>query len=291
MSERTFSLPKTASIAAVVLVIVFGVIASFNGVGGESMSVIVNRYDNPFMPSGFTFMIWWVIYSFLGMYAVFEMVHTTNPRFAKEDSKIGDKLAWLHLLTAVLNVIWLFLFAHSEFAASFSIIVILFAALRWMAHDLTMTTVSVTISNRSTWLPGAHLFDLDTAFDVYATWVGYATILNLITLVEHEGGRDQYFVPSVGIVLLTAFVISTVANYFRHAWWNSFMNAWLALGIINHGYENGPDEARPFYVAIMIVSVVGFVIGIAHLLMHRAGIYPSENRRESMRVPSSDDIE
>ena len=101
------ALIQAVNILAVVAVIAFNGLANALPLNGLNTGEITDRFDVYFVPAGYVFSIWGLIYLGLILFAVYQALPAgqSNPRLAQ--------LGFLFVLSCVANIVWLFLW-HIE---------------------------------------------------------------------------------------------------------------------------------------------------------------------------------
>ena len=97
-------------IAAVVGVIVVNALANILPLNGQTTGAISDRFDVYFVPAGYVFSIWSLIYLGLIGYAVFQALprQRTNPRLRA--------IGYPFVASCLANIAWIFLWHYEHFA-------------------------------------------------------------------------------------------------------------------------------------------------------------------------------
>lgn len=251
---------KLFSVAAVVSVITVGVVAAMDAIGGDSMSEISDDYDNAYMPASWVFtVVWTVIYTGLGLYGIAELTDTSK-------LVLSEHAIYMHVVSACLNITWLFVWSRRHIAVATAIMVALYATLQVLAY--TQKTKKEPFLQLP-WVAGKLQLPIKASavFSLYATWIGFAMLLNIYTLVSKESPDDRYALVSGGIALLVLIVVVSMFSVWYDCWHNIVLVCLLAAAITVRGYDRDFYEARPFYVAYSIVAGTALVSAVIKLLM------------------------
>jgi tryptophan-rich sensory protein len=242
---------KATFLATSFLTILFGVIASFDGLGGNSMAVTSDKYHHEYMPDGWVFSVWWVIYTGIALSAYREWRH-------KQELLHTPLVIVLFAVTLIANITWLFMWAHDQIEGAFVFIVALYCALQVIAHDqkahapdstVRLLTLKVSEGTKHTVIRSSSVFSF------YASWIGFATVFNLFAVVRKHEEDDVYFTASAGILLIVMLVVVGVLSLVNRVWHNIVLMAFVSVAITTGRFGDGPAEARPFYVSFIIISV------------------------------------
>jgi hypothetical protein len=130
---------------------------------GTSTAEISDRFENLFVPAGYVFAIWGVIYIALIAFSIFQALPQTltNPRLGT--------IAPLYVLGSAANVLWLTLFHYEQFGLAMGMIVVLLVSLIASYAQLDRDAFSITAAER--WFVRLPL-------SIYLGWVSVATIAN-----------------------------------------------------------------------------------------------------------------
>ena len=100
MDRRTL---QAANVVGFVAVITVNALANALPLNGVTTAQLSDSYPNLFVPAGYVFGIWGVIYLILLGFTVYQA------RPAQRDSGFIGEIGWLFFLSCVLNSAWIFL--------------------------------------------------------------------------------------------------------------------------------------------------------------------------------------
>ena len=169
------------AVCSTVFMLLVNGLANTGVIGGETMSSVAVKLSNLFVPAGFTFSIWGVIYLFQGiaMYRLF---------FQKKNA---SKLLVLLCIANLLNALWILLWLN------------LLVGFAWvMLMLLTVTLVyAVRYVRDSTTLGGPWL---NAFLQIYAGWCAVACIANGAAFFVHSIGNFSPAVEQVAYVMVSS---------------------------------------------------------------------------------------
>ena len=176
-------------VIAVVATIVVNALANILPFNGQETGAISDRFAIYFVPAGYVFSIWGLIYLGLIAYAVFQALpaQRENPRLRS----IGG----LFLLSSVANIAWIFLWHYEVFAATLPVMLVLLGSL--IAIYLRLGTGRTPVSRAETWT-------VRVPFSVYLGWITVATVANATQLLYFLGWNGGALGPEVWTVIMLA---------------------------------------------------------------------------------------
>lgn len=151
---------------------------------------ISDRFAIYFVPAGYVFAIWFVIYAGLIIFAIWQVLpaQATNPRL--------QRVGYLIVLSCVANIVWLFLWHYEVFALTLPAMVLLVLSLIgiYLGLDIGRTKV-----------PPVERWVSRVPFSVYLGWVTVATIANTTQVLFWVGWGGWTISPQVwAVIMLTA---------------------------------------------------------------------------------------
>jgi translocator protein len=166
MNRKTF---KILNIVAVIITIGVNLLANILPFNNQYTGQIAERFSIYFLPAGYVFSIWGLIYLALIGYAYFQARpdQQDNPRVQRADLPF--------LLSCVGNVAWLFLFHYNYFVLSELAILLLLGAL--IAVYLAFEVGEREAPPLERWLAQA-------VFSLYLGWASVATISNTALVLD-----------------------------------------------------------------------------------------------------------
>jgi hypothetical protein len=155
-------------------VIAVNALANILPINGYNTGQISAFYPNAFVPAGFTFSIWGVIYLLLLFYTIGFTYYTLKQEQNPKAFALIERINIYFLLTCVFNMSWIVAWHYLQIELSLVIMLLflitliqLFLKSNTIARDLTLT----------------QRFILQTPFIVYLGWISVATIANTTALL------------------------------------------------------------------------------------------------------------
>ena len=222
-------------------------------INGMNTGEISGFYPNYFVPAGYTFSIWGIIYLLLGTYAVAFVNHTQK---ATSDSVI--KKLFLSNFTGFvascwLNAAWIVCWHYLNMEGSLLVMFSLFLILA------TMFTRGIKVA--------AHLSTKEqllvlTPISVYFGWISVATIANITAaLVKYNFNPTQNIAVMLSTILIVvAGLLGGFLSYKYKSYGYASAIVWAVVGV----WVAQHDVDRMMYVSPIIslgILYTGVIIG------------------------------
>ncbi len=216
MSKDT--LRQIANILSVVLALTVNILAATLPLNGQNTGAISDRFKVYFVPAGYVFAIWGIIYVGWIAFAVYQALpaQKANPRLRR--------LGYLFALSGMFNAAWLFCWHYNQFGLSVLVMLTLLGLL--IASYLGLNVGKAPISNAERWL-------VDIPFSVYLGWITVATVANVTDWLYfvHWNGFDIAPQAWAVIMLVVASVLGVITAQTRHDAAYLFVLVWSFIGI------------------------------------------------------------
>lgn len=188
-----FSLSSLAVIVAYLGTVVVNALAITLPIGGLTTQEVSALYPALFVPAGYVFSIWSVIYLGLGAYAVVQAL----PAFARLEGVRG--VAWWFVLSGVLNCVWLILWQTLHIYWTVPVMIGLLLTLVVIYRRLGAEPPAGAAERWLVRLP----------FSIYLGWISVATIANIADALVH-GGWGGWGISDVTWTLIMLGVASAL---------------------------------------------------------------------------------
>lgn len=207
------------------LVITVNALANILPINGYNTGQVSAFYPNYFVPAGFTFGIWGIIYLLLMGYVICSLL-SPLPSFPENARKLIITTTPYFLVTCVLNASWIV--AWHFLYLGFSLVIML-------AFLFTLIKLFLAIRDTKFELKPFYRFWIYHPFVVYLGWISVATIANFTALFVGIGWQGEPLVPTTWSVMLMsiALVLGILMVVVRKEPAYGFVLAWAFFGI--HG--------------------------------------------------------
>jgi len=235
------TLRQIITVIAVLATIIVNALANILPFNGQETGAISDRFAIYFVPAGYVFSIWGLIYLGLIAYAVFQALpaQRENPRLRS----IGG----LFLLSSVANIAWIFLWHYEVFAATLPVMLVLLGSL--IAIYLRLGTGLTQVSRAETWT-------VRIPFSIYLGWITVATVANATQLLYFLGWNGGALGPEVwtAIMLAVAVVLAWLMAITRRDVAYLLVLVWAFIGIASK-HAGTPTVSGAAWIATVLVVV------------------------------------
>ena len=241
-------------VVATLAMIVVNILANALPLNGLNTGEISDRFDVYFVPAGYVFSIWGLIYLGLVAYAVYQVLpgQRQNPRL--------QKTGWLFVLSSVGNIAWIFLWHYEVFTVAIFAMLLLLICLILIYLRLEIGRSEVSLGEK--WF-------VRVPFSIYLGWITVATIANMTSLLDYLnwggwGISDQLWAV---IMLFVGVVVATVMFISRKDIAYMLVIIWAFAGIVAKNKDvtliaNAAWAAVGIVIGVLLVgSIVYYTIG------------------------------
>jgi benzodiazapine receptor len=210
---------------------------------GKSTASISDQFPVLFVPAGYVFAIWGVIYIGWLAFALYPLLpaQRNSPRLAH--------VGWLFALASVANAVWLFTWHYEQFPLSVVVMLALLALLIALYRRLNIGRVQV--SRLEQWT-------VDIPFGVYLGWISVATIANISDLLYYWRWDGFGIAPEVWTLtmLLIAAALAGTMIVRRNESAYALVLVWAFVGIAVKQVAT-PSVANP---ALVLAALMGLMV-------------------------------
>lgn len=226
---------QVITLLATVVTITVNALANILPINGLATGEISDRFEIYFVPAGYVFSIWGLIYLGLIGYTIFQFLPSQS------ENQTLKKIAPYYWLSSLANTIWIFLWHYEVFSVTLAAMLVILGSL------LVMNRKLADAQGYAKWL-------VKLPFSIYLGWISVATIANVsqtLYFINWDGfGLDPAIWAVImlgtasllgilmawrendfpyGLVLIWAFVGITVSQSGTALVVNS---AWSAVGLL-----------------------------------------------------------
>jgi hypothetical protein len=243
---------QVVNVLALVATLVINGLANALPLNGQTTGEISDRFQVYFVPAGYVFSIWGLIYLALLAFTVYQALpaQRQNPRLRRA----GYPFA----LSCVANVAWLFLWHYEIFALT--VVAMLALLLPLIATYLRLEAGRTRVPTAEKWL--AHV-----PFSIYLGWITVATIANATSFLDYLNWGGWGISPEAWTVIMLAAgaAIATAVGLTRGDVAYMLVIVWAFAGIaVKHAAT--PVVAT---AAWAMAAVVGMMLIVSALRRRR----------------------
>jgi len=234
-------------ILALLATIAINGLANALPLNGQGTGEISDRFNVYFVPAGYVFSIWGLIYLALIAYAAYQ----AQP--AQRDNPRLGAISYLFVGSNIANITWLFLWHYEVF--SLTIVAMLGLLLSLIAIYLRLNIGRSEVTTGERWL--VHL-----PFSIYLGWVTVATIANATSLLDYLNWGGWGIRPEIWAVIMfaAAAIIAGLVSFTRRDVAFSLVLIWALSGIaVKHTAT--PLVANSAWAATALVGIL-LIVGL-----------------------------
>lgn len=237
-----------------ILTIVLNGMANALPINGKTTGELSDAYPNLFVPAGFTFSIWAVIYLALLAFIIYQL----KVAFSKEsqNSNFITRIGSFFVLSSLANATWIVVWHYQYVLISLLVMLAILFSLIQIYQRLQIGLISVNSSEK--WL-------VHTPFSIYLGWITVATIANVTTLLVDIGWDGFGIEPEIWtimVIVVGALIGSRVVQDRKDIAYGLVI-VWAYYGIISKRMAIDAD----LYQNIIITAIAGIVLVIGTMVM------------------------
>jgi hypothetical protein len=209
---------QVSVILSVLVTLFINGLANALPLNGQTTGQISDRFNVYFVPAGYVFSIWGLIYIGLIAYAIYQALPSQreNPRLRAT--------GWWIVLGGIANSLWIFLWHYNQFPLTLVAMLALLATL--IVTYLRLGIGRTSISPGEKW--AVHL-----PFSIYLGWITVATVANISDVLDFLKWDRFGIAPEIwmSIVLAAVLAIAAFMNFTRRDVAYTAVLLWALVGI------------------------------------------------------------
>ncbi len=241
-------LRQTLIIASLGMVITVNALANILPINNITTGELSDQFAILFVPAGYVFSIWGVIYLGLLAYAIFQAL----PKQKSNERLI--KIAPWFLVNAIANSLWIFAWHYEAVALSVIIMLVILASLIKIYLDLRSSALKPSNAERwAVFLP----------FSIYLGWITVATVANVSVLLFKSGwagfGLSDLFWASLLTLIAVALAVFMLYGFKDIAYAGVLIWAFAGIAIKHwqvYSFANVALLATLIIAALVLFTVI-----------------------------------
>ena len=240
--------------AATITINALADILPINGLGTGQISDAFSVY---FVPAGYVFSIWGLIYLGLAAYVVFQALASQ-----RENPRLQSITGWF-ILSSLANCAWIFLWHYQLFALTLAAMTVLLVSLIMIYLKLEIGRQKV--SKAETWL-------VRVPFSIYLGWITVATIANVTDVLDYFKWNGWGIAPQswAAIMLAVAVVVGGLMAFTRKDIAYLLVLVWAFVGIAVK-FPAEPLVNTAAWCASAVVSLLVVITVITKVIQRTKG--------------------
>lgn len=234
-------LRQVSVIVSIFATIIVNSLANALPINGLNTGEISDRFRVYFVPAGYVFSIWGLIYLGLIAFAIFQALPSQrdNPRLRAT--------GWWVVIGGLANIAWILLWHYEIFPLTILVMLVLLASL--IIVYLRLGIGRSKVSKSETWL-------VRVPFSIYLGWITVATVANATSLLDYLEWTAFGIAAETWmiIILATVLVISALVSFTRRDVAYTLVILWALAGIgVKHAAQ--PAVATPTWITFGMVAL------------------------------------
>jgi len=184
---KKISIQQIVTILVTITTITINVLANALPLNGQGTGEISDRFDIYFVPAGYVFSIWGLIY--LGMIAF--TIYQALP--AQKDDPLLKKIYPAYWIGNIANAVWIFLWHYEYFPFTLVAMVTLLVCLLYIYWQISK--VNTDLDRNQKWF-------VKLPISIYLGWISVATIANVSQVLFYLGWGGWGISPVTWTVIM-----------------------------------------------------------------------------------------
>ncbi len=238
MTKNNTRLFTIFNILGVVLAITFNFLAVSLPINNKTTGELSDADPNYFVPAGFTFSIWGVIYLLMIGFALFQLWQYQKK--TAETSEIINAISHWFFASCVANATWIIFWHYEKVALSLAtMFFLLYCLIRF--YQAVSSLRPLNFGNAV----GIHLF-----ISVYLGWISVATIANVTTMIISTGWQANASVQGTWtiVMIIIAALLGIIMIFRKQDIPYALVIVWALWGIYSKRVSY-PEDADSMQVA------------------------------------------
>ncbi len=250
---------QAVNVLATVLVITVNALANTLPINGLTTGEISDRFEVYFVPAGYVFSIWGLIYLALVGFTVYQALPSQreNPHLRR--------IGYLYALSCVANAAWIFLWHYEQFPWTLLAMVVLLLLL--ITIYLRLRIGLVRVPPAVTWL-------VHVPFSIYLGWFTVATVANVTSLLDFLNWNGWGLAPELWaiLMLIIAGLIASAVSITRGDVAYVLVIVWAFAGIVVKQVDTLSVAITAGVVAgiVLLTLLIGVPLRLDRLHRHQA---------------------
>ena len=186
-------------------------------INGMTTGELSDDLPNLFVPAGFTFSIWGVIYILLALFTVYQLLIAFKRD--GQEGRIIDGIGLYFFIASLANMFWIFAWHYQLIPVSLLLMIILL---------ISLIRIYLNLDIRKRDMGKSEKFFVLIPFSIYLGWITVATIANVTALLV-DIGWNGFGIPDnvwTMVVLIVATLITLAALFSRQDVYYSLVIVW-----------------------------------------------------------------
>lgn len=241
---KKISISQIITILVTLFTITMNVLANALPLNGQDTGEISDRFDIYFVPAGYVFSIWGLIYLGLIAFTIYQALPS------QKENELLKRIYPAYWIGSLANVLWLFLWHYNVFSLTLVAMLTLLASLLYIY--IQIATVKSDFDRNQNWL-------VKLPFSIYLGWISVATIANVTQVLYYFEWGGWGISPAIWAVIMLA--VATVLGLLMlwREWDGAYalVLVWAFIGIANSQAETALVANTAWVAsAILVIALI-----------------------------------
>jgi len=240
------TLRQISVVLTVIATLIINILANALPLNGLNTGQISDGFQVYFVPAGYVFSIWGLIYLGLIALAIFQALPSQ-----KENPRMRSTGWWISL-GGLANIAWIFLWHYQQFPLTL-------VAMLTLLATLIITYLRLGIGKTS--VPTTEKWSVRVPISIYLGWITVATVANVTSLLDYLNWNGFGLAPEIWmyIVLVAVLIIAGLVIYHRRDIAYTLVILWALAGIAIK-FAAVPAVAIPTWITFGLVVLTLLVV-------------------------------
>ena len=248
---------QSINVIATLVTLTVNGLANSLPINGLTTGDISDNFDVFFVPAGYVFSIWGVIYLGLIAFTLYQALPSQreNPRLRR--------IGYLYALSGAANSMWIFLWHYQRFPLTMLAMLILLGSL--IAIYLRLGIGRTAVSTAERWA-------VRVPMSIYLGWISVATIANATSLLDTLGWGGWGIAPDIWalLMLIVAAAIAGLVLWTRRDLGYGLVFVWAYIGI---AVEHAGTRTVSIPAGVLAAAIA---VGVIVTGLNRRGVYADQ---------------
>jgi hypothetical protein len=215
---KKLSVQQIITILVTTLTIIVNVLANALPINGQGTGEISDRFAIYFVPAGYVFSIWGLIYLGLIAFTIYQALP------GQRGNSLIERISPAYWIANLANTAWIFLWHYEFFPSTLIAMLTILAAL--IIIDRQLASARDGMDRNQKWF-------IQNPVSIYLGWISVATIANFSQVLFFINWSGWGITPEVWtVIMLAVATLLGVIMYWREkAWPFVFVLIWALVGI------------------------------------------------------------
>ena len=242
MAESNRLLATFNTLALLATLLVNG-LANGLPINGLRTGEISDRFDVYFVPAGYVFSIWGVIYLSLLSFVIYQWIPE------QQGNPLLRRIGWLFVVSCLANIAWILLWHYEFFPLTL---------LAMLTMLVSLAAIYVRLGTGRESVSGSEFWFAQFPFSLYLGWISVATIANVTAVLDYLRWNQWGLSEEVwmGLLLAVVALLSFAIAWLRRDIIYLLVITWALAGIaVKHGAVTAvaiPSWGATAFVVLLI---------------------------------------